>query len=273
MRNFRTFRQQAGSPRFRVDFFIIPDYKIGKNSLIFMKALTTSFSNNKRIVFYLFFTDLNRSKKIYNSKNSTFKIRCRRWRVKIIIIIYIIIISTIEKSQSLNLRNISTDYWGLSSPCYRCESPIWRGWRQSRKTDPLLLLRWIIIVITTRLSPYRAVTSPTRPPCKRPLPLPDVPAAAVETSRAAVIRTVDRQVSLKHPSPSLREICRASYPAWEDRPTLPPGTRVAVKWPRRRTLPRRQAEPRPTARRSRRSARLRSDWRRRNPQDWLVNLK
>ena len=46
--------------------------KIWKNSYIFVKALNNEFydHNRSQIVFYLFFTDLNLSTKIYNKKST-----------------------------------------------------------------------------------------------------------------------------------------------------------------------------------------------------------
>jgi len=35
---------------------------------VYLKALITSFYDNRSRIFHLFFTDLNRSKKIYNKK-------------------------------------------------------------------------------------------------------------------------------------------------------------------------------------------------------------
>jgi len=67
------FRQQSGSEiqnRFFLLLFKIV-YKFKKKSHILMKTLTESFHPNKnRIVFYLFFADLNWSEKLTIEKST-----------------------------------------------------------------------------------------------------------------------------------------------------------------------------------------------------------
>jgi len=80
MYNF-AHQQYESFEKFRIYFlFIIPIYKDLKKFLyILMKALKTSFYRS-RIKFYLFFTNLNRSKKVTIGKLTVLSKSQEMWR-------------------------------------------------------------------------------------------------------------------------------------------------------------------------------------------------